>query len=243
MPQQIPCYYINPKDGAEMVLVPGGWFWMGSDDSDSEASGDEKPGHLHYLDPFYISIACVTVAQFKQFMKDTGHKNTEDRDKDPDDHPVRYVNWHDATAYCKWADLRLPHEAEWELACRGYNAWKYPWGNDWEGGKRVCWDNQKGPEGNTAPIFDHPEGVSGLGTFQQSGNLWEWCNDEYDSDAYKRYARGDFKTPDGTGSRVLRGGSWHYSDAKYFRGAFRNNDNPENRYYYNGFRSARTITF
>ena len=105
----------------------------------------------------------------------------------------------------------------------------------------MCWDNQKGPEGNTMPVFEHPEGVGSLGTFQQSGNLWEWCEDRFDGDAYKRYSKGEFKTPDGTGSRVLRGGSWNFSDAEYFRGAYRNYRNPEYRDYYYGFRSARTF--
>ena len=106
MPNKIPWYYINPKDGTEMVLVPGGWFWMGSDDTDSDADGNEKPRHLHWLDPFYISITCVTVKQFKRFAEKTGYKggnypgtgdehgqNLGGYNKDPFDHPVRHVSW------------------------------------------------------------------------------------------------------------------------------------------------------
>jgi serine/threonine-protein kinase len=170
----ISCYFVNPKDGTEMVLVLGGWFQMGSGDDDSDAFGDEKPRHLHYVNPFYIAITCVTVAQFAQFVEETGYKGGEYPGtgswgywkKDPKDYPVRYINWYDAKVYADWAGLRLPTEAEWELSARGYSALKYPWGDSWEDGKRVCWDEQKGSKGKTAPVFYHPEGASPFGTFQ-----------------------------------------------------------------------------
>jgi len=236
-------YFVNPKDGIEMVLVPGGWFWMGSGDEDGDAYDDEKPKHLHYVAPFYLALTCVTVAQFREFVKETGHTNKENWDKDPDDHPVRYVNWHDAKAYCDWAGLRLPTEAEWELTARGYGALKYPWGNDWENGQRVCWDKQKGPQGNTAPIWDHSDGSGCFGIFQQSGNLLEWCEDWYDKKAYKRYAEGDRSLPNKGSFRVLRGGSWFSYDTKYLRGAARLSYPPDFRSYTYGFRCARTVTF
>ncbi len=215
---------------------------MGSDDSDPEAENREKPCHLHWLDPFYISITSVTVGQFKQFVKETGYANDKDWDTDPPEHPVKHINWHDAKDYCEWAGLRLPTEAEWELCARGYEALKYPWGNEWEDGNRVCWDKPVESEGNTVPVFDHPEGVSSMGTFQQSGNVWEWCKDNWDEDVYKRYAEGDFDPPAKSDFRVLRGGSWSFNSPRLFRGAFRY-DYPEFRSLNIGFRSARTITF
>jgi formiminotetrahydrofolate cyclodeaminase len=74
MEKHIPLYMKNPKNGTELVLVPDGWFWMGSGDEDNDAANNEKPRHLHYVDPFYIAIACITVAQFKRFVDETGYK-------------------------------------------------------------------------------------------------------------------------------------------------------------------------
>ncbi len=194
---------------------------MGSDDVDSQAEDNEKPRHLHWLDPYYIGITCVTVKQFIRFVEETGYNGSDypgagDKydinwgryNKGPSDRPVRHVNWHDARAYCEWAGLRLPIEAEWELCARGYDELLYPWGNDWENGHRFGFDNLRGPTGYTAPVYEYPEDASPMGTFQQSGCLWEWCEDNYESDAYRRYADGDFKPPGESSCRVLRGGSW-----------------------------------
>ena len=242
--KKLPWKYTNPKDGTEMVLIPGGWFWMGSEDGDKDAWDKEKPRHLHYLKPYYLGVYCVTVGRFRRFSEETGHDADSDWKTDPDDHPVRYVNWHDASAYAKWADSRLPTEAEWELGARGGNEkCRYPWGDDWEGGRRLCWNGQKGPRGNTAPVNAHPEGVSPFGTYQQSGNVWEWCEDWYEEKAYQRYAEGDF-SPSGEGSgRVLRGGSWCHNYPRNFCGASRDRSDPEVRGYLYGFRLARTVTF
>jgi len=116
---------------------------MGSGYEDPHASDDEKPRHLHDVSPFYLGITCVTQAQFERFVEHKGHDAEDDWKNDPPDHPVRSVNWHDAKAYCEWAELRLPTEAEWEFAARDYRSLRYPWGDDWEDGKRVCWSKQK----------------------------------------------------------------------------------------------------
>jgi formylglycine-generating enzyme required for sulfatase activity len=137
----------------------------------------------------------------------------------------------------------MGHHSEWELVARGYQALRYPWGDDWEDGRRVCWDKQRGPKGGTSSVFDHPDGVSPFGSFQQSGNLWEWCEDGWEDNVYQRYDKGDFELPKGSGSRVLRGASWRDYDPKYFRGGARDDGNPGGRGYYYGLRASRTVTF
>jgi formylglycine-generating enzyme len=238
-------YKVNPKDGSELVLVPGGWFWMGSDNGERHAWKAEKPRHLHHVEPFYFGVFCVTVAQFRTFVRETSHAVGFDLQKDPDEHPVRFVNWQDATAYCQWAGLRLPTEAEWELAARGYRALKYPWGNDWEDGRRVCCNRQRGPNWNTEPVFAHPAGVNRIGGFQQSGNLWEWCADAYDGNACARYALGDFSVPSESGSRVLCGGSWREDYSQDFCNSIRDSRyrKPDDLFDDAGFRAAGTVTF
>jgi serine/threonine protein kinase len=114
---------ISPVDGMVLVYIPAGEFEMGSTEYD-----DETPVHTVYLDAFWMDQTEVTYAQFQQFM------SAESYDANPcgdgEDHPAACVSWFDAQAYCKWAELRLPTEAEWEKAARGGLEGKvYPWGD------------------------------------------------------------------------------------------------------------------
>jgi len=147
----------NKKDSAEMILIPGGSFLMGTaaEEVDSQFSDtglpndwkkhteDERPRHKQTLKPFYIYKYEVTNAQYKAFIDATGHRtpkhwNGTDFPTDKRKHPVVEVSWDDALAYCQWAGTRLPKEAEWEYAARGPASEDgkpsrvFPWGNEWD---------------------------------------------------------------------------------------------------------------
>ena len=107
------------------------------------------------------------------------------------DHPVVHVSWNDAQAYCRWANKRLPTEAEWERAARGgLSQQKYPWGNELTpDGKHMCniWQGTFPTENTeedgfagTSPVKSYPGNQFGL--FDVAGNVWEWCHDWFSPD-------------------------------------------------------------
>jgi formylglycine-generating enzyme required for sulfatase activity len=127
------------------------------------------------------------------------------------------VSWFEAMAYCRWAHCRLPTEREWEAAARGPKGWQYPWGDVWREG--IC-NTIEAQFGGTTPVGTFKDSQSICGAYDMAGNVWEWCEDLWNS---------------GDQDRVVRGGSWcRYS--RVARSAFRDRDRPDNRYNVVGFR-------
>ena len=92
--------------------------------------------------------------------------------------------------------------------------------------------------GTTCPVFEYSNGVSGYGTYNQSGNVWEWCRDWYDTYYYVNSPRENPPGPTTGSNRVLRGGCWNYDYADYFRAADRYSYDPSYRIGDLGFRAC-----
>jgi iron(II)-dependent oxidoreductase len=223
-----------------MVLVPGGYFTMGSD------TADESPKHKVWVDSFYMDKCEVTNRQYLEFVKATGHNKpafSRDTSLNKPNQPVVGVSYFDALCYVIWAGKRLPTEAEWEYAARGgLDGMDFPWGNDPPIRRCNYW-----PAGNpeadghkySSAVGRFP--ANNYGLFDMSGNAWEWCADLYDS-AY--YAISPEKNPAGPDSgyfRVLRGGSWLSINPTHLRCSSRLALKPfvQDRYY--GFRCAASL--
>lgn len=239
---------VNAKDGSRLVFIPAGEFRMGSPDGAwgpelDEAGDDEKPLHTVVIEAFYMGKFEVTVAQYTRFSQETRRPLHEQPSLSGPDHPnplksladgpalpVVNVSWFDAEAYCSWAGLRLPTEAEWEKAAGGGADTRFWWGDE------TSHDRANYDSAGMTTVGSYPGNTYGL--HDTAGNVWEWCADWYDD---KYYAGSPERNPQGppTGTtRVHRGGSWS-NYPYYIRPAIRYCSAPERWSKLIGFRCAR----
>jgi len=238
-PQAQPSCHPNstpiPRLGFDWVTISAGEFVMGSDKAqDKAAYDDELPQHRLYLPEYRIARVAVTNAQYQQFVAAKGytkpsHWEKGEIPKGKANHPVVNVSWQDAIAFCEWAGVRLPSEAEWEKAARGTDGRLWPWGNEVPDKERCNFGMNVG---DTTAVGTYPKGASPYGCLDMAGNVWEWTRS-----LFKGYP---YKPDDGredsadAGTRVVRGGSFVDFD-RYVRCAFRVRHNPGFRYFI-GFR-------
>ena len=200
-----------------MILIPAGKLEIGS------------------VDAFYIDTHPVTNAEYKEFVlanTEWQSAHIEDRFHDGDylkhwqgnnypkgkaDHPVVFVSWFAAMAYCQWAGKRLPTEAEWEYAaCGGLTNQNYPWRDTSDNTKA----NYNRNVGDTTRVGSYP--ANGYNLYDMAGNVWEWCLDLYDDDFFFATPRknpragtnevewiiNNFTDIETIPVRALRGGGW-----------------------------------
>ncbi|HZM24969.1 MAG TPA: SUMF1/EgtB/PvdO family nonheme iron enzyme [Anaerolineales bacterium] len=249
---------IDPKDGMVLVQVPAGEFEMGSSRAeDPQASEEELPQHIVYLDSYWIDKTEVSNAQYAMCVADAGactkpvNNSSKTRGSYYDnsqyaDYPVIFVSWSQAAAYCEWADRRLPTEAEWEKAARGPDGRIYPWGSSFDGtlanycdvNCQADWKDSRFDDGygDTAPVGEYPDGASMYGVLDVAGNVYEWV-----ADWFEPYNRSRQTNPTGLVSgleKIMRGGSWG-DDPAHIRSAFRSRINADSWLDFLGFRCAR----
>ena len=181
---KIDCSGIEPPSG--MVAVPAGEFTYGS-------------GEIRTTEAFYIDIHEVTAGEYKACVDANkcdynGSTSSSYRtwNNSKDNHPINYVNWNEAVAYCTWKGKRLPTEVEWEKAARGTDGRTYPWGNQTarcdyavmlEGGGGCGTDS-------VWPVGSKENGKSPYGAYDMAGNLWEWTNSLWSPTSNYRVLRG-----------------------------------------------------
>lgn len=215
-------------------------------------SGEGPQIHKTIPNGFYLGKYEITVAQFRRFRADYRHTPIYDGNKshaiDRVDQPC-IVTWNEAKAFCRWLSdksgrrVRLPTEVEWEYACRAGSETRFFWGDD--DTVAVKYGNVADDAylvfspgvsvfpGNDGYAFAAPVGhfkPNAWGLFDMIGNVEEWCEDEYRTDAYSQPG-----TSTQTGLRVLRGGSWT-SDVQYARCAARHGADPSDTNLWSGFR-------
>ena len=221
-------WYLPDDPDLGLVQVPGGTFWMGSDQKrDPDAREDECPRHKVHLSPYWIAKYPVTVAQYRAYLEDTGRKPDKlwlELNR-YDNHPVVAVSWEDAKKYCEWlsgkledrdGEYRLPTEAQWERAARGSDERKYPWGNDEISSNKANYRETRIL--TTSPVGSFPAGESPYRAMDMAGNAYEWCRDW--NGEYRDDEETDPEGPASGSDRVLRGGFWG-SKAGYCRPANR----------------------
>lgn len=226
--------------GIELVRIPGGTFLMGTAEDDEQGFRDERPQHDATLSDFYLARTPVTNAQYARFL--AAHPEASvpvywgDRKYNQPAQPVVGVSWADAQAYCDWAGLMLPTEAQWEYACRAGTTTRYWSGDEEQDLARVGWYDGN-TEGQLHAVGEKKANPFGL--LDMHGNVFEWCRDNWGSyTTSPRAGDGLRHEPVGDGYRVVRGGCW-FDVARFARSAYRVSDHSGLRVHVVGFRPAQ----
>lgn len=171
---------------AEIKKAPAGELFVDGGEVTLGGADDNLPLRRVAVESFAVGETEVTNAQYAEFVEETGHNspaNWKDG-KFPSDranYPAVGVSWADANDYCEWlskklgATVRLPNEAEWELAARGNTNFKFPWGSEWNDEALESAETNR----RVRPVKSFPKGRSPVGAYDMVGNVWEWTSDSF----------------------------------------------------------------
>lgn len=255
---------------AGMALIPGATFDMGQDAADipklqerfavrrAAMFEEEIPKHRVTVPSFYLDRKEVTNGQFKRFIdqnpewqkekiaagyhngKYLQHWTGNDFPAGQENHPVTFVSWYAAAAFCQAQGKRLPSEAEWEYAARGGLEGKaFPWGDEMPDKARANYSDS----GLKAAAAVGSYLANGYGLHDMAGNVWEFLADEWrkyplssngEAGSFKDRSFLNVKT-----RRALRGGSFGGLPVN-LRVTYRDSHLPENAGDHVGFRCAMT---
>ena len=238
----------------DFVEIPGGLFIMGADPAvDPRAFDNEKwsasagEGTVD-VPAFYLARHEVTVGQYAAFVRATNAPVDSNTLAGQPTHPVAFVTWPNALAYCRWLEgvlakapgragdkvragwrVTLPTEAQWEKAARGGDRRAYPWGDQ----PRKDRGNFEGT--GTTPVGQYACPECPYGLADMSGNVWEWTSSPYQPYPYD--PSNDRANLGADALWVMRGG--HYADpARTARTTTRGAADPGARRAFIGFRVA-----
>lgn len=203
-PAEAPVPETEPPVGSKDV--PGGEVVL--------AGNTNRPLKRVFVDRFAIAETEVTNAEYSDFLRETGHAappgwNGHTFPADTADFPVVNVSWKDAVDFCAWKGtklglpVRLPTEAEWELAARGTEQLKYPWGGEWNPEAAIS----KETGGKVSAVKTFPINRSSSGVYDMVSNVWEWVADDIDESDVLSDSDAEHAREQGRRLRIVKGGS------------------------------------
>lgn len=198
----------DPYTGMEFVFVKGGCYQMGSTVPNRD---DEQPVHEVCVSDFYLGKYEVTQGQWERVMK----KNPSKFNTCGLDCPVETVSWDDSQEFIKQLNAlskrkyRLPTEAEWEYAARsGGKDEKYAGTSDEKNLGDFAWFNENSDK-STHRVGQKK--ANGLGLYDMTGNIDEWCQDWYEESFYKFSLKMNPLSQNSGSEHVTRGGDWDFN--------------------------------
>lgn len=187
-----------------MVYVPPGPFEYGCDDLQRWGPRICLPKQVRLIDRgFYLAQRPISREEYAQFCRSIRWRFPDvDLEQPHPTWPVANVSWYDAVAYCRWADLQLPTEEQWERAARGTDGRLYPWGDEPPDASRSLYGaGYKGFRTYLDSGVSRAPGASPVGALDMAGGVWEWCSDVYLRPEWKPHQVR-------TSMKVVRGGAW-----------------------------------